>query len=75
MALDFGLPVEQLKPQLLASLAGKSSREQIVVEATNRRGRPFNCRVTVLPLRESDDGAVGGVIVMMEDAGDGARRP
>jgi two-component system CheB/CheR fusion protein len=71
MALDFGLPVEQLKPQLRASLAGGSSREEVVVEATNRRGRAFNCRVTVLPLRDSDHGAVSGAILMMEDAGNG----
>jgi two-component system CheB/CheR fusion protein len=71
MALDFGLPVEQLKPQLRTSLAGSPTREEIVVEATNRRGRPFNCRVTLLPFHNSNDGEIRGVIVMMEDAGDG----
>jgi signal transduction histidine kinase len=48
------------------------SSEELVLEATNRRGRNFNCKVTFLPVRESNDGAVSGVIVMMEDAGNGA---
>jgi two-component system CheB/CheR fusion protein len=72
LALEFGLPVERLKSHIRHSLAGKGSHEELVVEAINRRGRSFNCRVTFLPLRDSNDGAVSGVVVMMEDAGDGA---
>jgi two-component system CheB/CheR fusion protein len=72
LALDFGLPVDRLKARLRTSLSGSSAREDVVLEATNRRGRPFNCRVTLMPLRNSDDGEVSGVILMMEDAGDGA---
>jgi hypothetical protein len=37
----------------------------VVVDATNRRGKPFTCRVTFLPL--GSDGTVTGVIMMMED--------
>jgi two-component system CheB/CheR fusion protein len=65
-ALDFGLPAEQLKGALRACLAGESRREEIVVEATNRRGRKFQCQVTCLPLAGANDGAVSGVIMMME---------
>jgi two-component system, chemotaxis family, CheB/CheR fusion protein len=65
LGLDFGLPVEQLKPLLRATLNG-SSREEIVLEATNRRGRAFSCRVTCLPLGGDHDGSASGVIVMME---------
>jgi two-component system CheB/CheR fusion protein len=74
LALDFGLPLEQLKPQLREMLAGTSEREQAVVEATNRRGRAFSCKVTLLPLRQSRDGELSGVIVMMEDVGNSAGR-
>jgi two-component system CheB/CheR fusion protein len=69
LGLDFGLPVERLKPLLRAALTGESAREEVVVEATNRRGRAFQCQVTVLPLGSENDGGVSGVIMMMEAVG------
>ncbi len=66
LSLDFGLPVEQLKPQLRATLSGRSPREEVVLAATSRRGKPLQVRVTVLPLSSGNDGAVAGAIVMME---------
>jgi two-component system CheB/CheR fusion protein len=72
LGLDFGLPVEGLKTPIRNALSGNSDREEVVVEATNRRGRAFVCRVKVLPLRQSNDGLVNGVVVTMEDASDGA---
>jgi two-component system CheB/CheR fusion protein len=68
--LDFGLPVEKLKRQLHACLMGESQREEVVLDATNRRGTRFRCRVTCLPLDGSGDGAISGVIMMMEAVGD-----
>lgn len=67
MALDIGLPVEQLRQQIRDTLTGGSAREEAVLEATNRRGKAFQCRVTFLPLGSGGDGAVSGVIMMMED--------
>ena len=67
MSLDIGLPVEKLRQQIKDTLTGKSEREEVVVEATNRRGKAFSCRVTLLPLGSSGDGNVPGVIMMMED--------
>ena len=64
LALDIGLPLDQLRQQLRATLGGESDREEVLVEATNRRGKPFQCRVTFLPL--GGDGSVPGVIMMME---------
>ena len=49
-SLDIGLPIEKLKRPLRATLAGGSEREQLVLEATNRRGKAFQCKVTLLPL-------------------------
>lgn len=72
LSLDIGLPVEKLRQQLRATLAGASEREEVVLDATNRRGKPFQCRVTFLPL--GGDGHRSGVIMMMEDA-DGSARP
>lgn len=77
LALEFGLPVSQLRSQLRACLSGGSAREQVTIDATNRRGRRFQCRVTCLPLQADNDGVVAGVIMMMEAASassDGDRR-
>jgi two-component system CheB/CheR fusion protein len=66
MSLDIGLPVEQLKSPVRATLIGKSKREEVVLDATNRRGKQFQCRVTVLPLNAHANGQVTGAILMME---------
>ena len=68
MALDIGLPVEKLRQQIRDTLTGGSAHEEAVLDATNRRGKAFQCRVTVLPLGSGGDGDVAGVIMMMEDA-------
>ena len=67
MALDIGLPVEKLRQQIKDTLTGESEREEVVLEATNRRGKAFTCRVTFLPLGSGGDGNVAGLIMMMED--------
>jgi two-component system, chemotaxis family, CheB/CheR fusion protein len=73
LALDIGLPVDKLRQQVRDTLTGRSQREEVIVEATNRRGKPFTCRVTLLPLGNTGDGAVSGVIMMMEDVVSSAR--
>jgi two-component system CheB/CheR fusion protein len=62
--LDIGLPVDGLKAPLKACLAGSSDREELVVEAINRRGKPFRCGVVIVPLRAPE--GISGAIVMME---------
>jgi two-component system CheB/CheR fusion protein len=66
LSLDIGLPLDKLRQQLRATLAGESDREEVVLEATNRRGKPFQCRVTFIPLGSGGDGNTSGVIMMME---------
>jgi two-component system CheB/CheR fusion protein len=77
LALDFGLPTERLKEPLREILAGKSMREELVVGATNRRGRPIQCRIVCLPLGGQPGSDISGVIVMMEpvDAPPGSDAP
>jgi two-component system CheB/CheR fusion protein len=70
LALDVGLPIEQLKPQVLAALSGASQREELALDATNRRGKKFRCLVTCLPWGSNGDGLPAGVIMMMEAAGE-----
>ncbi len=55
---------EELRQQLRATLGGESQREEVVLGATNRRGKPFQCRVTFIPL--GGDGNTSGAIMVME---------
>jgi two-component system CheB/CheR fusion protein len=66
LALDFGLPIEQLKAQLRGCLNGDSTRREIVLEATNRRGKQFECRITCMPMGNDHNGEVSGLIMLME---------
>jgi two-component system CheB/CheR fusion protein len=66
LSLDFGLPVEALKGNLRSALSGESDRSEVVLDATNRRGKQFQCRITLLPLTSGGDGDRAGVILMME---------
>jgi two-component system CheB/CheR fusion protein len=71
LGLDIGLPVEQLRGAIRTALGDADGRGELVLEATNRRGRAIRCAVTTLPLVVGA-GAVTGVILLMEqrDAGD-----
>jgi two-component system, chemotaxis family, CheB/CheR fusion protein len=64
LELDIGLPLDALRAPLKSCLAGTSDREELVVDAVNRRGKPFRCGIVCLPLRGPE--LVTGVIVMME---------
>lgn len=66
LALDIGLPVDQLKQPLRGVLSGESTREELVLGAINRRGRAFQCRVVCLPLGNQSNGETSGAIIMME---------
>jgi hypothetical protein len=64
--LDIGLPVDQVRPILRATLNGQRDRAATVVGATNRRGKRIRCRVTCSPLLGSDQ-VIRGVIVLVEE--------
>lgn len=68
--LDIGLPVEQLRQPIRTCLSGLSNEvSEVTLEAINRRGRSFACRVTCTPL-VSSQGQTQGVILLMEERGD-----
>lgn len=69
LSLDIGLPVEKLGSALKAVLGGTADRQELVLNATNRRGRPFQCQVSVLPLGPSTVDGIPGAIVTMEAVG------
>src|SRR4051812_41137020 len=64
LALDIGLPVEKLKQPLRDCLAGTITHVNVSVVATNRRGRPIDCSVTVRPLMSSDKVIRGAIIAV-----------
>ncbi len=69
--LDIGLPVGELRNPIRATLLRESLDGGLTLEATNRRGKAIQCRVTITPLHDHSLNTIQGVILMMEDA-DGA---
>jgi two-component system CheB/CheR fusion protein len=63
--LDIGLPVDQLP--IPSFLAGKSDYYEVVLDATNRRGKAIKCLVTCTPF-VGLGGERQGVVLMMEEA-------
>jgi two-component system CheB/CheR fusion protein len=66
--LDIGLPVTELHQPTLDILNASAARREVSVNATNRKGRPLICRVSVTPLRNTD--AITGAILLMEELKD-----
>jgi two-component system CheB/CheR fusion protein len=66
LSLDIGLPLEKLRPQVRAAISGETDREEVILQAVDRRGQPFQCRVTLLPLSLALQNGRGGLILMME---------
>lgn len=64
--LDIGLPVEQLGKTIRACLAGRDDSQEMVLQATNRRGKAIHCRVTCAPLVGKDKER-HGVLLLMEE--------
>jgi two-component system CheB/CheR fusion protein len=67
LALDIGLPVDRLRPALRATLGPEGTSHQVVLDATNRRGKAIRCEVRVTPLIGLGDSA--GVILLMDEVG------
>ncbi len=63
--LDIGLPLDELKASLRSCLSKDKTSEEIIVDATNRRGRHIRCRITCRPWAGQQQG--GGAILMMEE--------
>jgi two-component system, chemotaxis family, CheB/CheR fusion protein len=65
LALDIGLPVEQLQKPIRQCLDGSPQGATMVFDGVNRRGRPIRCQVTCSRLL--DGPGVAGVILLMEE--------
>jgi len=67
--LDIGLPVERLRASLRACIAGESDAAEMLLAATNRRGRAISCKVTVSPLIGGGKDVRGAILLMDEQQG------
>ena len=66
MNLDIGLSVEQLRTPVRAVLTGRATFQEVVLDATTRRGKAFQCRITCSPLVGAERDTQG-VILLMEE--------
>jgi two-component system, chemotaxis family, CheB/CheR fusion protein len=64
--LDIGLPVDRLRAVIRPCLSGEADQKEILLDATNRRGKAIRCRVTCSPLM-SHNKQRQGVILLMAD--------
>jgi two-component system, chemotaxis family, CheB/CheR fusion protein len=67
--LDSGWPGGQLVGPMQTILRGDSEYQEIMLTATNRRGRTIQCRVAYTPVR-GPEGDIQGVIMLMEEWGE-----
>ncbi|MEA5526287.1 CheR family methyltransferase [Nodularia spumigena] len=63
-SLDIGLPVEQLRSPIRESLSGKQQFQEMILDATNRRGRQIKCYLAITPLFGL---VMEGAVLMMTD--------
>ncbi|MGJ5634964.1 PAS domain S-box protein, partial [Nostoc sp. CALU 1950] len=63
-SLDIGLPVEQLRSPIRDSLSGKKQFQEMILDATNRRGRQIKCYLAITPLLGME---MQGAVLMMAD--------
>jgi two-component system CheB/CheR fusion protein len=66
LGLDLGLPVERLKIPLRKIMRDGQDRVELVLEATNRRGKQIECKVVALPFGVDGNEAIGAILIMEE---------
>jgi two-component system, chemotaxis family, CheB/CheR fusion protein len=66
-SLDIGLSVQELRSPIQKCLTGEANTQELVLPATNRRGRSIDCHIIVTPLL-SLEGDCQGAILLMEES-------
>ncbi len=64
MGLDIGLPVEQLP--LKSFMSGATEYQEFTLDAVNRRGKSFRCRVECIGFTNGKDSQQGTILIMDE---------
>jgi two-component system, chemotaxis family, CheB/CheR fusion protein len=67
MNLDIGLPVEKLRTAIRSCLIGDGDQQEMLVDATNRRGKAIKCRVSCSPLLAHNKQRQGVILLMEEE--------
>jgi two-component system, chemotaxis family, CheB/CheR fusion protein len=65
--LDIGLPINQVEPFVRTAMSGSQDNNLLTVDAINRRGRAFRCRLRVTALLDPTDTVIGAVLLMHEE--------
>ncbi len=71
--LDIGLPAERLRGLITAGASGQPEHDELIVEATTRRGRRIRCRVMAHTLGNGE--AARGVVLVMQELKPEGRAP
>jgi two-component system CheB/CheR fusion protein len=66
-SLDIGLPVEKLASPIRICLSPDGERQQLILNAINRRGKSIECYVTCTPLQTPPTNEITGVILIMDE--------
>jgi two-component system, chemotaxis family, CheB/CheR fusion protein len=64
LALDMGLPVDDVREAIDDAVADGGAGGTVTVAAIDRRGRSFDCTVRALPLRTRDGNSYGVILLM-----------
>lgn len=67
--LDITLELEQLKQPIRAILSGEDEFSDSVQHTLNRRGKPIECKITMVHRDNRSEGAQGVILLMEEVAG------
>jgi two-component system CheB/CheR fusion protein len=71
--LDIGLPLDGMRSALRRVLAGTDDQAEVLLEATNRRGRTIEVRVKCVPLGIPPDEVTGAILLTEAVQADGAQ--
>jgi two-component system CheB/CheR fusion protein len=71
LGLDIGLPVDRVRPALKAAMGAEGGSHELLLDATNRRGKGIRCEVRVTALVGPGQ-VVQGAILLMEEVNDRA---
>ena len=64
--LDFGLPLEQIREPINNCLNHDQTQQDFVISAVNRRGKTFDCRLSIDALWNINQEKFGVIIIMRE---------
>jgi two-component system CheB/CheR fusion protein len=67
MALDIGLPVQELEDAIARSFGGSTRQLDVRLDAINRRGQTFECLVRVTPLQRINGETYASMILATPD--------